>query len=192
MPQTGYVLSGIHSSLASDLAEHHYLVAITGWYIAKLIRQSGGKINTERVLEICLIHDLGELFGGDIAMPYAKANPVARKLAKQFERENQKFLTGFLAEINQVQLLFRDALDVKSDEAIVAKVADYIEVTEYKNYIGRLTDGDVAMVVKKMTKMLEGLKNKKVRSTLARIIDEWSVAILASSEIELFEEAKKL
>lgn len=191
MPQTGYVISGIQKAELSDLAQHHYLVTITGWYIAKLVRQKGGKVDLERVLEICLIHDLGELFGGDIAMPYAKANPTARKLAKQFERENQRFLAGFLTDINQVEQLFRDTLIIGSVESTVAKVADYIEVTEYKNYIGRLTEGDITMVVKRMTKMIAGLKNKSVRATLAEIIDDWSIAISTRTENELFEEAKK-
>ncbi|MDP3992931.1 MAG: HD domain-containing protein [bacterium] len=191
MPQTGYVISGIQKAELSDLAQHHYLVTITGWYIAKLVRQKGGKVDLERVLEICLIHDLGELFGGDIAMPYAKANPKARKLAKQFEQENQRFLARFLTDINQVEQLFRDTLIIGSVESTVAKVADYIEVTEYKNYIGRLTEGDITMVVKKMTKMLSGLKNKRVRNALSEIINDWSTAISARTENELFEEAKK-
>lgn len=191
MPQTGYVISGIQKAELSDLAQHHYLVTITGWYIAKLVRQKGGKVDLERVLEICLIHDLGELFGGDIAMPYGKVNPTARKLAKQFERENQRFIASFLTDINQIEQLFRDTLIIGSVESTIAKIADYIEVTEYKNYVGRLTEGDVTMVVKRMTKMLAGLKNKSVRATLAEIIDDWSIAISARTENELLEEAKK-
>lgn len=191
MPQTGYVISGIKKSDLSDLAQHHYLVTMIGWYLAKLIKQNRGKINPERVLELCLIHDLGELLGGDIAMPYAKDNPKARKLAKLFERENQHYLERFLTEIDGISPLFKDALDVHSNEAIVAKVADYIEVTEYKKYINRLTDGDVTMAVKKMLQMVDKITHRATKGFLNKFINDWSIAISNDSEDELFEKVKK-
>src|SRR5688572_26987474 len=84
-PQYGYILAEIPKSDLSDLAQHHYLVTFVAWRLAVLVVQKGGKINLERVLELSLIHDLGELFGGDISMPYARANPAARNAAKEFE-----------------------------------------------------------------------------------------------------------
>jgi len=129
--------------------------------------------------------------GGDIAMPYANANPNARNLAKQFERENQRYIERFLSEIDQIKLLFRDTLDVLSIEAIVAKVADYIEVTEFKYYIGRLTECDVEMVMNKMQKMIGSVTSRTIKKCLTDLIEEWSVAISNPAEGELFEKAKK-
>ncbi len=94
-PQYGYALAGIPKGELSDLAQHHYLVTFIAWQLALSVQSKGAKINVQKVLEYSLIHDLGELFGGDIAMPYAKANPKARILAKAFEAENQKYLANF-------------------------------------------------------------------------------------------------
>ena len=192
MPQTGYVVSGIKKSELSDLAQHHYLVTAIGWYLASLLKKRKGRVNLERVLEICLIHDLGELFGGDIAMPYAKDNPAANKLAKKFEQVNQKYLSKFLPDPKQAAELFGEANVIASIESVVAKLADYIEVTEYKLYLGRLTEGDVEMVVKRMNKMIEKIKHVRTREKLSELISEWSTDVSDSSGYELFEAAKRL
>ena len=136
-PQYGYALSGIPKAELSDLAAHHYLVTFMAWQLARHCQRAGAKINIERVLEFAMLHDLGELFGGDIAMPYGKVNPRARKLAKAFERENQKFMARFFgADKKYISRLTDEILTAKSDEGIIAKVADYLEVTHYKLYVG--------------------------------------------------------
>src|ERR1700738_3323865 len=89
-PQYGYALSNLKKHELSNLAEHHYLVTFIALQLARYAKSFGAKINTERIMEISLVHDLGELFGGDISRPYAMANPKARQLAKAFESENQK------------------------------------------------------------------------------------------------------
>jgi len=79
-----------------------------------------------KVLELCLIHDLGELFGGDVAMPYAKVNPKARELAKAFEAENQKFLAEYFGgQKEHFTNLINEVMDVESDESLVYKMADF-------------------------------------------------------------------
>src|SRR5579872_1840337 len=97
-PQYGYALAGIPKAELSDLAQHHYLVTFIAWQLALGVQAKGAKIDVQKVLEFALIHDLGELFGGDIAMPYARANPKARQLAKAFEEENQKYLATFFGD----------------------------------------------------------------------------------------------
>src|SRR3989344_4528618 len=83
-PQYGYAVAGGNARV-SNLAEHQYLVAMLGWQLAELVNARGAQVDVTKVLKLCLLHDLGELFGGDIGMYYAKANPQARTLAKQFE-----------------------------------------------------------------------------------------------------------
>lgn len=190
MPQTGYVLSGVKKADLSDLAQHHYLVTITGWYLANLVKQNKGKINVERVLEICLIHDLGELFGGDISMPYAKVNPSANKLAKDFERENQIYITSFLTDLNQVKELFQETNEFASVESVVAKMADYIEVTHFKQYLGRLTEGDIEMVCRKLLVHIAKIKDRQTKAYLKKFISNWAKNIMEDGGQELFEVAK--
>src|SRR6185436_17908737 len=82
--QQGYLLSGVQREKISNLAEHHYLVTFIGWQLAVNLKQAGANIDTQKVMEYCLMHDLGELMGGDISIWYAQMNKRARKHAKAF------------------------------------------------------------------------------------------------------------
>jgi len=139
-PQYGYALAGIQQDELSNLAEHHYLVTFIAWQLASQVKKAGAKIDVEKVLEFGLVHDLGELFGGDISMPYAKANPKARKHAKAFEEENQRFLSKFFGNQSEhFKELGHKILDAKSDEAIIAKIADPIAKKELGKFINDWT-----------------------------------------------------
>lgn len=143
-PQYGYNLSGIHKHELSDLAQHHYLVTFITWQLGRLVERAGGKIFTARAMEISMIHDLGELFGSDISHYYAKTNPLARTLAKNFEHANNEFLSSFFNQDKGYYLnLVREMEQVKSDESKLAKIADYIEVLHYKQHLGKLTEDDL-------------------------------------------------
>lgn len=189
-PQYGYVPSGIKKSELSDLAQHHYLVSLTAWYLTRLVKKAGGQISLERVLEICLLHDLGELFGGDIARPYAIANPTANKLAKAFEQENQRYLTTIIGDVKHTEELFREANQPESGEAVIAKVADYMEVTHYKLYLKTMTKGDVKMVVLSMDLMIATLTDQKAKKFLAKFVEDWAQLLIKDDGAELFESAK--
>src|SRR5262249_13704090 len=135
-PQYGYVVRDIATNDLSNLAEHHYLVTFFAWQLASQLKNKGAKIDVLRVVESAMIHDLGEIFGGDISMPYAQVNPSARKHAKAFEAENQKFLSKFFGtEERHFMELGKDILDPKSDEALIAKVADYLEHPYYLRHV---------------------------------------------------------
>ena len=173
MPQYGYVLGGIKDP--SNLAEHHYLVTMIGWQLARMAKTAGANIDIEKVLEFTLIHDLGELFGGDISMPYAKANPEARKYAKLFESENHKFLSKFFGgDQEHFNKLSAEILNANSDESRIAKIADYMEVTHYKYFVGKYSDKDLNLAMAKIQKMLEDMKDKIAKEELQKFILEWS------------------
>ena len=190
-PQYGYTLAEIPKGEISDLAQHHYLVAFIAWQLVRLVKRAGGSIDGEKVLEFALIHDLGELFGGDISMPYAKANPAAREAAKKFERENQKYMARFFGDdAEYFDALSEEILDAKSDEALVAKIADYIECTHYKLYVRRFSKGDVTMVQKKMLEMIEKVQDEQARQVLGGFVSMWATDLVTGQLEELFEEVK--
>ncbi|KKP79900.1 MAG: hypothetical protein UR80_C0044G0005 [Parcubacteria group bacterium GW2011_GWB1_35_5] len=173
-PQYGYALAGIQQDDLSNLAEHHYLVTFTAWQLASHVKKAGAKIDIQKVLEFSLIHDLGELFGGDIAMPYAKVNPKARVHAKAFEAENQKFLSRFFdSQSDHFTALSDEIMDAKSDEAIISKVADYIEITHYKQYIKVFSKFDVDLAGPKLKEKIKKMKDSVAKKELAKFIDNW-------------------
>jgi 5'-deoxynucleotidase YfbR-like HD superfamily hydrolase len=173
-PQYGYALAGIQQDELSNLAEHHYLVAFTAWQLALGVVTLGAKIDIQKVLEFALIHDLGELFGGDIAMPYARANPKAREYAKAFELENQKYLARFFGpQKEHFTALGEEILDAKSDEAIIAKLADYIELTHYKIYVKVFSQFDVDLAKPKLDSMILKINDRIAKEHLAKFVVAW-------------------
>lgn len=192
MPQYGYAVAGMQKHELSDLAQHHYLVTIFDWILARWLVSKGAKINIERVLEFALTHDLGELFGGDIAMPYVRANPKARKYAKAFENENSKFLSKmFGGDQKYFRRLTSEILEAKSDEALISKIGDYLEVTYFKEYVGKLTLGDIKMAAAAMRKKAKKIKDKVAKSELQKFVSVWEKEIWRQSRKELFEDFKK-
>src|SRR3989338_8738282 len=127
-PQYGYNLSGIQKADTSDLAQHQYLVTFFAWQLALHLNKKGAKLNILKVLEIAIVHDIGELFGGDISFHYGRANKPARQAAKAFEKENIKFLSKLFEDPKQLlELNTLECGEITSDEAIVARFADLVE-----------------------------------------------------------------
>jgi 5'-deoxynucleotidase YfbR-like HD superfamily hydrolase len=172
-PQYGYAVAG-GSMRISNLAEHHYLVTMIGWQLASLCNEKGATIDVNKVLKFCLLHDIGELFGGDIGMYYAKANPQARALAKSFEEENQKFISSYFSDQKETLALTKEILDSDSDESHIAKVADYIEVTHYKLFNNLLKKKDINLVTPKLKEKTGKLKDPIARKELMEFIELWT------------------
>ncbi|MEX2054624.1 MAG: HD domain-containing protein [Candidatus Andersenbacteria bacterium] len=187
-PQTGYSLAGIPKTELSDLASHHYMVTFVGWQLARYVNSKGAHINVERVLEFCLVHDLGELFGSDISMPYALINPKAKRLAKIFEEENQRFLAPFFgSDQKNFEELIAEVMDARSDEALIAKLADYIEVTHYKFYANVLTKDDLGLARQRMTIMLKKIKDPIAKRTLKTFMTAWLKALPKGTTLEILK-----
>ncbi|MBI4836125.1 MAG: HD domain-containing protein [Candidatus Abawacabacteria bacterium] len=172
--QYGYLLSGVPKEKLSDLAQHHYLVTFIGWQMALHCQFAGANINTMQVLEICLVHDLGELFGGDINWFYAKHNPAARKAAKVFEEENNQFLLQYFGEQRtHIQAVIDAAHLCQTDEARLAKLADYLECLQYKNFVNALSATDLDMAVPALYRLIQLMSCPKIQKSLTNLINDW-------------------
>lgn len=173
-PQYGYIVGGVMGNELSNLAEHHFLVTFIAWQIALYLKKKGAKINIEKVIEYCLVHDLGEIFGGDIGMPYAKINPRARKLSRLFEEENQNFLARYFGEQNNYFLkLVREDMNPSTDEAIIAKIADYLEVTHFKFYIGKFSKFELRLIKPKLMGKISAIKDPVAKRELSKFAKIW-------------------
>ncbi len=172
--QQGYLLSGIPRERISNLAEHHYLVTFIGWQLALNLKQAGAPIDVQKVMELCLVHDLGELMGGDISALYAKMNPLAKVKAVAFEEENQKYLASFFGNnSNHYRKLSAEIMKATTDEGIIFKVADYMECLNYKVYVGHFVESDRKFNIDKMSKFLAKIKNNKTRKLTQDFVRDW-------------------
>jgi 5'-deoxynucleotidase YfbR-like HD superfamily hydrolase len=176
-PQYGYAVAGGNARIG-DLAQHHYLVTMTTWQLVEIVNKKGADIDVLKTIKFSLLHDIGELFGGDIGMYYAKANPAARTYAKKFEEENQKFLSRFFINEKEIAALAKEILESESDESHISKVADYIEVTHYKLFNGQLKKKDIELVAPKLMEKVSKIKNKIARKELELFISSWKKKML--------------
>lgn len=176
-PQYGYNVAGIRKHDLSDLAQHHYLVTFIAWQLALHIGKEGGNINIQRTMEIAMVHDLGELFGGDISFYYAKQNQQARKHAKDFENENNLFLSNYFPDSAHYKDLIQEMEEQTTDESIVAKVADYTEVLFYKQRLREITKEDAPSNAQSLLKAIEKSTNKIVKDVLVSFIDSWKTEL---------------
>lgn len=177
MPQYGYALGGIKKEELSDLAQHQYLVTFIAWQLARNIKKQGFEINIERVMELALIHDLGELFGSDINYFYGRLNKKAKKAARQFENENIKFLSHFFgSDKNYFQGLAKELFAGKSLETVVAKISDYIEALLFKKYVGALSkkydENDSAF--KQVSYYTKNIKDTKLKKIILDFLKHWT------------------
>ncbi|KND48685.1 MAG: hypothetical protein AB200_03110 [Parcubacteria bacterium C7867-005] len=171
-PQYGYAVAGGNERIG-DLAQHHYLVTMLGWQLSELVNSKGASIDISKVIKFCLIHDIGELFGGDIGMYYAKANPAARNFAKRFEEENQKFLGSYFSNQEEYTELTREIMGSESNEAHISKIADYLEVTHYKLFSGQLKRKDVELIAPKLAEKIEKLTDRVAKEELFKFVETW-------------------
>lgn len=143
--QFGYHVAGVSRQDTSSLAEHHYLVAMIGWLLCEYINDSEPLVDTAEVMKICMIHDLGEIFGGDMAAPLSRKRPDLKAHAQAIEKGNFDILTSYLTPrvAEKFQRLFEQEEKRSTQEAYVAKVADMIEThffLEHRNIQSKQKD----------------------------------------------------
>jgi 5'-deoxynucleotidase YfbR-like HD superfamily hydrolase len=192
-PQYGYVPSDVKFNELSNLAEHHYLVTMIAWQISLYVNNNGGEIDIRKVLEYCLVHDLGELFGGDIGRTYVEVNKRARAKAKEFEAENQKFLAKFFGdERKRFNQLSKDIMTPKNDEAWIFKMADYMECAHFLKYMGYFSRQDEQILQDSVPKMVKKIKNIETKKLLAEFVTLWLKEIkLEKRALEVLKQGKK-
>lgn len=88
-----------------SVAEHSWRIAL----MAMLLRPEFPELNMERVIRMCLIHDLGEAFTGDIPAFYKTETDVAREDAEfdawvsTLPPETCREFSDLLREMNALQ-----------------------------------------------------------------------------------------
>lgn len=145
-PLTGYLLAGIKSNEIATLAEHHYACGMMSWLLGEKIKKAGGQLDREKVTRMLLVHDLSELFGGDIAGPLNKKYDDLREHKDKIGERAIELLTNFLDESpkEEIKKLFNEFEFGDSDEKAVAKIIDQMDhqfFLEHHNYKGRYLAG---------------------------------------------------
>lgn len=88
MPKRGWVIRDVKNP--ESIADHAFRAAIMAWILAK---KGGHPVNIEKLIKMALIHDLCEVYAGDIT-PYDSILPKSKKkrleLVKIWPRFSEK------------------------------------------------------------------------------------------------------
>ena len=186
-PLTGYLTAGIKQHETCTLAEHHYTATLLGWLIVGKIKQAGGKINERTVIFMLMIHDLSELFGGDIAGPLNRKYPDLREYKDKIGERAIELLTSYLDEsaATEWKTLWQQMIKADTDEAIVVKICDqmdhqfFLEHHNYKTkYNPNHTDYRPIFIEKHIHALTSRIKDEKTRATVNSFLKEFNTNFL--------------
>ncbi|MDZ4256086.1 MAG: hypothetical protein U1C71_00615, partial [archaeon] len=110
---------------------------------------------------------------------YQRANPEAKKHAKEFEAANNMFLSRFFGdEKEQYLALIQEMKEGKTVEALVAKISDIIECVHYKKVIHRLSSLDVEANSAYLGKLIDALPEPRAKEVMHRFLEGWKKEII--------------
>lgn len=112
------------SDLSDNIASHSHRVTIIGYFLAKQ-----ENVNVEKVLTMCLFHDMGEARSGD-------QNWVHKSYVKTFEEEIMKDQFNSIIKDNSLFETLNEYSQRESVESNIAKDADRLDqILLLKEYI---------------------------------------------------------
>lgn len=118
------------SGRRESVAEHSWRISL----MAMLLQDEFPGRDMNKVIKMCLIHDLGEAFLGDI--------PTFEKTADDVKREDEqyrKWVSGFPKnQREEFELLLQEMEEMKTEEAKLYKALDKMEAVIQHN------EGDIA------------------------------------------------
>ena len=139
-PRTGFQFLG---SGAESVAEHIFRTVYIGYALGRLTE----KADTDRIIKMCLFHDLPEARTGDL-------NYVNKKYVKADETRAVNDLAATLPFGEEIQELILEFLKGESLEAQLAQDADQLEMIlalkEYKDLGNKYADEWLDFAIKRL------------------------------------------
>lgn len=167
IPRTGWVLIGIKNP--ESIAEHIFHEAIMVWILAK---EKNSNLDINRIIKIALVHDICELYAGDIT-PYDEILPKNKKewpeLFDKWPRASKKVkIRNFLKKHKKER---------KGLDKIISNLPSSLK-NEILNYwldyeLGLTKEGRFAKQVGKLNTLLQALEYGK--ETKRRVYKAWWV-----------------
>jgi putative hydrolase of HD superfamily len=139
-PRSGFQFLG---SGAESVAEHIFRTSYIGYALGKTAQN----INVDRLIKMCLFHDLPEARTGDL-------NYVNKKYVSADEQKAVDDLAQTVPFGNEIQELIREFIEGKTEEAKLARDADQLEMIlalkEYKDLGNKYADEWLAFSLKRL------------------------------------------
>ncbi|MBU0999818.1 HD domain-containing protein [Patescibacteria group bacterium] len=124
LPRQGFIALGFKRNEADSVAAHSFTTGLFAYFLSKQLKKEGIKIDTEKVLKMGLVHDVGETIVGDVGT-FVKG--MAGGVFKNIEEEGVKALFEGLDSEQEIIKLIKEYNERKSIEARVVKTADNLD-----------------------------------------------------------------
>jgi 5'-deoxynucleotidase YfbR-like HD superfamily hydrolase len=178
---TGFYPAGLKRHEVPSLAEHHYTSAMMAMFLGQKIVVENPDFDTNKLLKMVLIHDLSEIFGGDIAGPLSRKYPDLREHKDEIGRRAIDMLSDFLDEDKKYLIeLWEEFEFAKSDEVLVGKLIDQMDhqfTLEHYNHEKRYnTDGyhyREDFVGSHVFNIPEKIVDERTRKVCTKFVDEF-------------------
>lgn len=108
-----------------SVAEHSYFVSFYAMYLSRYYKD---KINVQRVLEMCLVHDIEESISGDVPQNTKNSFP---KLNDALEEMNKTIADKILGDDKYFLNLWEEYRDHKTLESKIVYISDKLSVLFY-------------------------------------------------------------
>jgi len=139
-PRSGFQFLGTG---AESVAEHIFRTSYIGYALGKMDES----INTDRLIKMCLFHDLPEARTGDL-------NYVNKKYVEANETKAIEDLAQTVPFGNEIQELILEFTEGKTEEAKLARDADQLEMIlalkEYKDLGNKYADEWLVFSLKRL------------------------------------------
>ena len=116
-----------------NVAEHTFYVTIIARALCGLLEESGTKINTLEVMEKAMVHDMEEMFSGDILQPFKYSDPELKHLLDKInEKSIEKAFEGLPDKLAvHFKSLWSDYHESGKIEDKIVKIADRLSLIAY-------------------------------------------------------------
>ena len=163
-----YTRNGRHESVA----EHSWMMTLMAFFM----RDEFPQVDMEKVIRMCIIHDLGEAFTGDI--------PTFEKTSVHGEREEDLLLSWVCtlteAQAQEMRALYKEMAERATPEAKVYKAIDSLEaliqhnISDLSTWIPREYELNMTYADDKVefSDYLKSLREEIRKDTIAKIAGE--------------------
>ena len=117
----GWLKRAVAENLGESVADHSFNTAMTAWILAKHLKLT---LNIEKILKMSLVHEIGEIYAGDIT----PVDGISLKEKYDLELASVEKVFSDYSEGEEFILLWKEFEEAKTPEAKFLKQIDKFEM----------------------------------------------------------------
>ncbi len=173
IPRVGWVQRGIPMICAETIARHTLLTSLVGLVICRLYRLLCENVDCEKVLAMCLLHDLPEANIGNLAGHIRKVVDLRKVEIEELEAQLQDLEPQVKSVLGIMYLEYRAGTSIEATLTILADKLATLAMACYYYEEGRSKVRDlVRFYVDKVREVLTRITCKEFVTRISELIEE--------------------